>query len=130
MEIFCYNPRKPRESIDQFNDRIQSFCLDHAVIGMNPQILGGQLVVSITLADDADMADANTLMPLIMEVESTDESLEDFLTEAKVNIEQAHRDSDPRLPIDVRLLPREDSPSSGYAVFYIVNGSVDAAEEA
>lgn len=129
MEIFAYNPRKPRETLAQFNDRLQGFCLDHAVIGLNPQILGGQLLVSVTLADDANTADANTLMAMVMEIDSADEKLEEYLSEAKESIEQAHRDEDPRLPIDVRILPREDNPSGGYAIFFIVNGTVDAGED-
>lgn len=129
MDVFCYNPRKPRETLEAFNERLQTFCLDYPVVGINPQILGSQLIIALALAEDAAADDIGTLMPLVAEIESEDDRLEEYLTETKEMIEAAHQENDPRIPVDARIIYRQDNPSKGFAVFIICNGTATAESE-
>jgi len=129
MEVFVYNSASPRESLEDFNKRLGSYCLANAVVSVNAQVAQTQLVISVGLADDLNLEiQQPTLMPVVAEISAQDGTLEESLT-ALVETVRAHdREDDARIPTDVRITMREDDPRLGYATLMVITGAV-APEE-
>jgi hypothetical protein len=56
MEAFAFNPKLGTETIEAFNVRVGTFCNDNPVVLVNPSVVGGTLVLSLTEAADVDIA--------------------------------------------------------------------------
>ncbi len=56
MEAFAFNPKLGTETLEAFNLRVSTFCADNPVVLVNPSVVGGTLVLSLTEAADVDIA--------------------------------------------------------------------------
>jgi hypothetical protein len=130
MEIFTYNAKKPRESLEDFNQRLREYCDDAPVVAIQPQVIGAQLVIPLTTADDVEaMPGAQTLMPHVVGLDGLDDMLEETLTDVLGEIEETDDEQDSKIPYQLVTMSRADLPSQGWGVFIMINGLVTADED-
>lgn len=129
MEVFVFNPRKNRETLREFNARIQEFCLDNPVVGITPASLGSNLIISLLLADDLDQGGLPTYMPAVRSMKTDDIDLEEQLAAFLRGEREKNAQNDPRIPSQLVIVERKDKPEDGWAVLMIVNGEANDEDE-
>jgi len=126
MEIFVYNQDSPREPLQAFNERLQTFCLDNPIIAVNAAAVGPSIIVSMTHADDLGAENMPTLLAQVVSLNGTRQTLEEEFT-ALLDAWAAHnREDDPRIPARMDIIARNDNPLLGFGVLQMVTGEVDS----
>lgn len=129
MEVFCYNMSKPRETLDSFNHRLQSFCMDNMVVASALSMMGPTAIVSLTLADDVDMPSANTLTVFTALTEGLNDNLEEDITSIIGDLVAVNSEESPCIPYSFDTAVRTDLPIAGIAMISCINGMVVDEEE-
>ncbi len=129
MEVFVFNPRLQRETLQQFNERVQEFCLQHAVVQITPASIGSNLVLSLLMAEDLDQPGMPTFMPAIRPIKTDDADLEEQLSKFLEGERRKSTEDEPRIPSQLLIVERKDKADVGWAVMVILNGEADDEDE-
>ena len=131
MFTFVFQPRANRENLLEFNQRLQEFCTDHPVVGLEAVYFGGNLIIQGTTADDADAdgaptftATAYAINPLAHDLE---EQLDGFIAQEMEKHKPEDENADPNMPMKFLIATGE---KHSWAVIVCVNGvSEDGDDE-
>lgn len=129
MEAFVYNAAKPREEITAFNERLRAYCEENPVVAIAAEMIGPSLVLSLTHAEDLQVALSNTFGVLVVPISGLEDKLEDILTDVLDTIAAEHRDDAMRIPADIDVVHRPDLPTEGFAVINVINGVLEDEED-
>ncbi len=136
MELFTFTPGG-HETIDGFNQRLATFAAGQQVTGARTSVIGGTLVLSLTLADD--LPAENLLRPFVSLIGKTglltlETALTAILDQIKAEDKPAQNDDDEdvmSVPLECRCFdaPHEPTGQQGYAVFLIGVGQLEITGE-
>ena len=129
MEAFVLNVAKPRETLEQFNERVAAYCAENPVVDANVSMLGPSLLVSLTHADDVDANLGHVICPVIYEADGLDDELEDKLTKLLDTIHDMDTEDDPHVVFNAQAVHRPDFPAQGFVVFTMITGGVEIEDE-
>lgn len=127
MEIFCFNPSTNRETLKEFNERVQEFCLEEGAVAITPSVFGKTLVLAITTVGDSPDAvgGMDTIMPAVLAVDSKDTDVEEQLGRLMQREREKATDEEPvREPTDLRVLQNGHDTMKGWAICVMVTGEI------
>lgn len=140
MITFCFNPSSKRESLKEFNDRLQEFCLDDGAITIKSYAVGKYVCLAVTTVEDLKvddvMEDDNgevipfpTIMPVVLGLSSEDGNWEEQI-ELLIEREKkkAAVDDDQRDLTDVMFLQNGHDPSKAWLIVFFTTGEIDPPE--
>lgn len=131
MNIFCFNPKHNRESLQEFNDRVQEFCLDSGAIGVEATAVGGYLMLKVLTLDGMDEIPEGmpTVMPSVRKMDAEDKDWEEQLISFCEQEEEKATEDDPvREVADVKVISNEKDLTKGWAIITIITGEVEQEE--
>jgi hypothetical protein len=132
MNLFTWNPGAQRESLDEFNTRVQGFCLEDgaAICKVDCGLVGNQIVLSLLDADDVPFeTQGMAVMPVVFLIrDPASVTLEDEVNEVVAAIKAAHSEDDPRIPVGFQVLTTADNKRA-YLVITVMVGEVSAADD-
>lgn len=81
MTPFIYNTKRPAETLDQFNERLRSYCTEAGIAEVVAQSAGGLLVINVLEVDGLPVDVPPILLcPQVLSVPVSEaDDLEDFL---------------------------------------------------
>lgn len=129
MQPLVYNPKTKRESLQDFNARLQEYCAEVPVVSASASTVGSALILSLLTADDAGHPGQATLTVIVRKIDSEAVDLEESLTSMIEHAEKAATDEVPNDPVGMLTVERKDKPGEGWAVLLCVNGEVGPPEE-
>jgi hypothetical protein len=123
MFTFVYQPKANRETLREFNARLQEFCSENAVVNIEALHVGDNLMLQGTTADDMDVDNVPTLTAVVRTIDPADSDLEEQL-DGLIDQEMAKHDpesekGDPNLPIRFILVQTD---RRAWAILVCVNG--------
>jgi len=130
MFTFVYQPKANRETLREFNARLQEFCSENPVVNIEALHIGDNLMLQGSTADDMDVDNVPTLTAVVRTIDPADADLEEQLDGliaqemAKHNPES--EEGDPNLPIRFAIVQTE---RRAWAVLVCVNGVAEDEEE-
>lgn len=140
MITFCFNPSSKRESLKEFNDRLQEFCLDDGAITIKSYAVGKYVCLAVSTVDDLKVDDVAlddagevipfpTIMPVVLGLSSEDGNWEEQI-ELLVEREKkkASVENDQRDLIDVLFLQNGFDPSKAWLIVFFNTGEIDPPE--
>jgi hypothetical protein len=102
MEVFCWNPAKPAEPLDAFNQRLEDYCVANPVLDIAPSVALGIITISLTDAADAEVASAACLIPRLIAVPADQiANAERFLGAEITTLKERDTEEDPYIPFRV-----------------------------
>lgn len=126
MEVFAYNPDAKNEALDAFNQRVAEFCDANPVVNIDVSTLGRALLLSLTLAEDADLPSDTAIIPSVITLDGQQQlTLEKTVGDAIAQLRALDSDDSPSVPFKVTLHQAADA---AYAVI-LINGGVIEMEE-
>lgn len=130
MEVMVYNAVKPRESLQEFNDRLREYCEQYDVGLIEASVVGPSIVVSFTLAEELSTPIAHCLIPVIDTISGTDAMLEEVIGERLTPFIPDPADDDPDLvPTLFQVLPRMDVPTEGFTILRLIRDTIILEDE-
>jgi hypothetical protein len=127
MEVFAWNPLAANEDLPDFNDRVAAFCVDNPVLDISVSTLGPAILLSLTLAEDAEVEASTAIVPRVMLItEPQLKTLEKTVGDELAEIAAQDSDDSPSLPFKVTL---HEAVSARYAVILINAGEIDFGED-
>ena len=124
MQPLVYNPKTKRESLQDFNARLQEFCAEVPVVSVNASTIGSALILSLLTADDAGHPGQATVTVVVRKVDSEAVDLEEHLIAMIEHAEELGTEEAPNEPVGLITVERKDKPGEGWAVLLCVNGEV------
>jgi hypothetical protein len=88
MVTFCFNPSAKRESLKEFNDRVQEYCADNHVVEINAHAAGKYLCLNTVPVeedpewdydDDGVCQPREVIIPVVLPLDSADDDWEEQL---------------------------------------------------
>lgn len=144
MYVFSFNAKHNRESLREFNDRMQEYCLDSGVVSIVPSVVGGTLNLKVSTLDDmrdiptpeqiAAMPPEQdvsipTLLVSVRAMTTKDGDWEEQIASFIKQEEDKATEEEPiREVIDVTLMQNYEDPSKGWAIITVVTGDIDLRE--
>lgn len=132
MNIFCFNPKHNRESLQEFNDRVQEFCLDSGAVGVEAMAVGGYLLLKVVTLDgmDGEIPEGMpTVMPSVRKMDADDKDWEEqIMSFCKQEEEKATEDDPVREVADVKVISNEKDLTKGWAIITVITGEVEQEE--
>ncbi len=128
MYTLVYNPSTNRESLRSFNDRLAECCLDENAIQIQPQSVGGALVINVwTPGDIENIPDGTpTMLASILPLNMKDPDIEEQLDKLREREEAKATDEDPiREATNVVVLPNHSVSIMGWAIVLVITGEID-----
>lgn len=130
MEVFAYDPRVNRETLASFNERVNEFCDDEAVIGVEASVIGSVLMLCMTTADDTEAMEGMPTVRIVLKpIDSKDADIEEQLGAHLRNIYATDMEEALNTPVGMKAIPRLDKPGEGWVMFTCINGSVEKNPE-
>lgn len=132
MYTFVFNPSTNRESLRDFNERVAETCLEESAIQIQPQSVGGMLVLNVWTPQDVEhLADGTpTLLASVLPISGKDADVEEQLDKLQEREARKATEEDPvREPSNIITLPNYAQPGNGWAVVLVVTGEVDTGNE-
>lgn len=103
MFTFVYQPKANRETLKEFNLRVQEFCAENPVVSIDATAFGTNLIIQGTTADDIDADDVPTLTATTRTLSADDADLEEqldgLIAQETAKHHAAGEDGDPNLPV-------------------------------
>lgn len=132
MNIFCFNPKHNRESLQEFNDRVQEFCLDSGAVGVEAMAVGGYLMLKVLTLDgmDGEIPEGMpTVMPSVRKMDADDKDWEEQIISFCEQEEAKATEDDPvREVADVKVISNEKDITKGWAILTVITGEVEQEE--
>ncbi len=128
MIVFSFS--RKRENLREFNTRVEEFCTENHVVGVQAQALGPALVLTLTCDEDLpEIVDPlPTYIPVIIDVQGDNLALEEDLQKFVDREAAKDTEDNPRVPSTLVLVPRIDKSTEGWAVVLMITGEVDPDE--
>jgi hypothetical protein len=132
MQPFCFNPSTNRETLRDFNERVQEFCLEQGAINVVAEAAGKYLILKIATLEDQELPDGvvpegiPTVMPAVRMLDGKDADWEEQITALMEMEESKASEEDPiREVIDVRVVQNGFDVNKAWAIGIIVTGEID-----
>jgi hypothetical protein len=130
MFTFVYQPKANRETLREFNARVQEFCSENPVVNIEALHIGDNLMLQGSTADDMDVDNVPTLTAVVRTIDPADSDLEEQL-DGLIEQEMAKHNpdaenGDPNLPIKFIVVQTE---RRSWAVLICVNGVAEDEED-
>jgi hypothetical protein len=123
MFVFVFQPKANRETLREFNARLQEFCADNPVVSIDACAFGPNLIIQGVTADDTDSENVPTFTAVVRTLEPDDTDLEEqldgLIDQEKMKHDAAGEDGDPNLPMKVVVVETE---RRSWAVLLCING--------
>lgn len=133
MIIFCFNPKHNRETLQEFNDRVQEYCLDEGAVALEASCSGGYLLLKVVTVNSApiEVPDGTPMIiPAVRKLNSDDKDWEEQLESFCQQEEGKATDEDPVRDVsDVKVVMNDRDPTKGWAVMTVIIGEVDMSPE-
>lgn len=96
MEIFVYNPKADRETLESFNNRVLSYSRDAVAVAVNPGKMGPGLTLSVFTAEELEVpAGTPCLFASVYHIEDVnDPELEEKINEFQTKVLDLRLDDD------------------------------------
>ena len=123
MFTFVYQPKANRETLREFNARLQEFCSENPVVNIEALHIGDNLMLQGSTADDMDVDNVPTLTAVVRTIDPADSDLEEqldgLIEQEMVKHNPEAENGDPNLPIRFVLVQTE---RRSWAILICVNG--------
>lgn len=129
MFTFVFQPRANRESLKEFNLRVQEFCAENPVVSIDATAFGPNLILQGATADDMDTEDVPTLTATTRTLSAEDADLEEqldgLIAQETAKHHAAGEDGDPNLPVRFIIVQGE---KRAWVVLLCINGIAEDGE--
>lgn len=130
MFTFVYQPKANRETLREFNARVQEFCAENPVVNIEALHIGDNLMIQGTTADDMDVDNVPTLTAVVRTIDPSDSDLEEQL-DGLIEQEMAKHapeseTGDPNLPVRFIVVQSE---RRAWTILVCVNGVAEDEDD-
>jgi len=130
MQPFCFNPSTNRETLRDFNERVQEYCLETCATNIVAQCSGKYLFLKVFTAEDLEedqiIPGTPTVMPAVRMAEAKDAEWEEQLIALIEQEEGKATEEDPvRDVIDINILQNGHDSTKAWIIATIMTGELD-----
>lgn len=128
MKVFHFSPSNARhETIQAFNQRLADFCSENDTVVVQSSAAHDGLLLSLTTPEDLPMVPPVVLQPMVIPVQGADfNNIEQVANNFCAQVAASSTDENPRLPAQVQVVMRTDTPGAGYLVILVNIGVLES----
>jgi hypothetical protein len=130
MFTFVYHPKANRETLREFNARVQEFCAENPVVNIEALHIGDNLMLQGSTADDMDVDGVPTLTAVVRTIDQDDADLEEQLDGLIQQALQSHNEDpekgDPNVPVKFLVISAD---KRAWVVMLCVNGVAEDGDD-